>query len=219
MIASSLLSHLIEPLKTSDTGRTALQYMSDNHIRHLPIVNNESLLGLISEDDILDNLIDEPVGSYNLALSKTNLTDSDHLYEAIRLIGELKLTAIPVVDEDENYLGLITQDDLLNFFANIGSFTEPGSIIVLEMSKSDYSLAEISRIVESERAAILSTFITTSLESDKVDVTLKINKQDINAIIASLKRHEFIIKASFQEMEYFDAMKERYDSLMNYLNV
>lgn len=219
MIASSLLSDVIRPIMTSTSGREALGLMNDMNVNHLPIVNEDQLLGVISSNDILSNTVDEPIGSYGLMLKSAYLTDSDHLYEAMRLIGEHNLSLIPVVDVEKNYLGCITQDDLLRFFANIGSFTEPGSIIVLDMNKRDYSLAEISRIVEGESAAILSTFITTSLESEQVDVTLKINKQNIERILVAFDRYGFIIKASFQEEEYFESLKERYDALMSYLSV
>ena len=219
MIASSLLSHVITPLRTSSTGREVLMIMNELHVNHLPIVNDEMLLGVVSTDDIMTHDLEEAIGSYGLSLRKPYLNENDHLYEAMRLIGEHNLSLIPVVDLENNYLGCITQDDLLKFFANIGSFTEPGSVVVLEMNKRDYSLAEISRIVESENAAILSTFITTSLESEVVDVTLKINKQSIERIVAALERYGFSIKASFQEEEYFSSLKDRYDALMTYLSV
>lgn len=219
MIASKLLSQTIVPLRTSDTGNEALSIMGDFYVKHLPIVNNEQLLGLLSEDDILDNDIDEAVGSYRLSMSRPYAKGKDHVYEVLRLVSEYQLTAIPVVDEDDNYLGLISQEDLLRFFANTASFTEPGSIVVLEMSKRDYSLAQLARIVESENAVILSCFITSNIDSTRIDVTIKINRPDIHQIIATFERFDIQIKASFQESYYLESLKERFDSLMNYLNV
>ena len=219
MIASNLLSQSIVPLKTSDTGEEALSIMSDFYVKHLPIVNNKQLLGLISEDDILNNDVVEAVGSYQLSMSRPYVKDKDHIFEVMSIMSEYNLTVIPVVDAEDNYLGLISQDDLLRFFASIGSFTEPGSIIVLEMSKQDYSLAQISRVVESENAAVLSSFITTNLDSTKIDVTIKINRPDISGILATFQRFDYTVKASFQESEYFDTLKDRYDSLMTFLNV
>jgi len=221
MIAENLLSHNIIPLRTSDTGAEALGIMNDFYVRHLPIVNDKQLLGLISEDDILEHDIEEAVGSYQLSMTKPYVKDSDHLYDILKILSEYKLTVVPVVDSESNYKGLISQDDLVRYFANTGSFTEPGSIIVLEMNRRDYSLAEISRIVEEESAAILSTFITSNLDSERIDVTVKINRQDLSLqrIIASFERYDYNIKASFQEADYFDGLQERYDSLMNYLNV
>lgn len=221
MTASDIISHDVLPLRTSDTGDTALGIMGDYFIQHLPIVNNEQLLGLISEPDIMDQDISEAIGSYQLSLSRPFVKESDHIYEVLRVLHEFNLTIVPVVDSEDNYKGLITQADLLRFFAQTGSFTEPGSILVLEMSRRDYSLSEISRIVESESAAVLSSFVTSPLDTSGqlIDVTLKINLQELTRIMAAFQRFDYKVKASFQEAEYFDSLKDRYESLINYLNV
>ena len=219
MIAGNLLSQDIVPLKTSDTGEEALSIMNDFYVKHLPIVNNKQLLGLLAEDDVLNHDVQEPVGSFRLSMSRPYVYENNHIYEVLRTMSEYQLTVIPVIDVEENYLGLIAQGDLLRFFANIGSFTEPGAIIVLEMSKQDYTMVEIARIIESENAAILSSFITSSLDSTKIDVTIKINRKDLYRILSTFERFNYKVKASFQEEEYFDSLKERYDSLMSYLNI
>jgi signal-transduction protein with cAMP-binding, CBS, and nucleotidyltransferase domain len=219
MIASELISDLLTPLMTSDTGEESLTLMSINHIKHLPIVNDKMLLGVISDEDILSNDLQEPIGSYNLSLSKAFVYENEHLFEIMSRMAASNLTTIPVIDFEENYLGLITQENLLQFYASSFSFTEPGSILVLETSKTQYSLAEISRIVESENGTILSSFLTSEPDSTSVLITLKINRQDINHIIKTFQRYDYLIKGSFTEKEYVDGLKERYDSLMSYLNV
>ena len=219
MIAGNILSHDVVPLKTSDSGQEALNIMGDYYIQHLPIVNNEQLLGLISETDILDHDVQEPVGSYQLSMRRPYVKEGDHIYEVLRIFHEFKLTIVPVIDAEDNYLGMITQHDLLQFFVQTGSFTEPGAIVVLEMNKRDYTLAEIARIVESEQANILSSYITSSLDQERIDVTLKINRQDISRILASFERYEYQIKASFQESEFFETFRDRYDSFIKYMNI
>lgn len=219
MTAETLISNSIIPLRTSDTGQEALEMMNDFFIRHLPIVNNKQLLGLISEDDILNCDINEPVGSYRLSLLRPYVSGTDHIYEVMRLMAESQLTVIPVVNEEGDYTGLITQEDLLNYFAKTGTFTEPGSILVLEMSRRDYSLAEIARIVESESALILSSFISSQGDSARIDVTLKVNRQNVQPIIATFERFDYHVKATFNESEYVDSLKERFDALMSYLKV
>jgi len=219
MIAENLISNSIIPLRTSDTGEEALSIMNDFYIKHLPIVNNKQLLGLISEDDILNYDVAEAVGSYRLSMRRPYARNNDHIYEVMRLLAEYELTVVPVVDYEDNYIGLISQEDLLRFFANTGSFVEPGSIVVLEMNKRDYFLSEIARIVESENAIILSSFITSAPNSNRVDVTIKINHQNIQNIIATFERFNYEIKASFNESDYVDSLRERYDALMSYLNV
>ena len=219
MIASELISTTLIPLRTSDTGEAALMTMSDFLVKHLPIVNNTQLLGVLSEEDILNNPINDPVGSYNLSHTKAYVNHREHLYEIMGTMSEKNLTVIPVVDDDGNYMGMITQSDLLHYYAKSFSFSEPGSIIILEMPKRDYVLSEISRIIESESGTVLSSFITNAGEPHLALVTLKINRQEIENIKASLVRFGYIIKGSFVEEEYYDTLKDRYDMLMNYLDV
>jgi len=52
-----------------------------------------------------------------------------------------------------------------------------------------------------------------------MEVTLKVNKQDISAIIATFLRYEYDVKATFNNTDNNDNAKDRYDSLMNYLNL
>lgn len=219
MIASELISQILSPLRTSDSGEQALAMMSIYHVKHLPIVNNEELLGTISEEDVLTGNMDEPIGSYGLTLSHVHVNHSDHLFEVMGKMADFKLTAIPVVDDDNKYLGIITQDDLMQYYARSFSFAEPGSILVLEMEHRDYSLAEISRIIESEDVKILSTFLTKSPDQDVVYVTLKISSGDIQRAKMALERHEYFVKATFKEETYIEDLKEHYDALMHYLNV
>lgn len=219
MIAERLVSNEIIPLRTSDTGDEALGIMNDFYVRHLPIVNNSQFLGVISEDDILNYDVEEPIGSYYLSLTRAYVKANDHIYDVIRAFADTNLSVVPVINDDNDYIGLIRLEDLMQYFAKMASFSEPGSIIVIELNRMDYTLSEISRIVESENAAILSMFISSNPETSDIEVTLKVNKQDIQTLIATFVRFDYTIKASFSEAEFLDSLQDRYDSLMSYLNV
>lgn len=219
MIASELISSQLIPLKTSDTGRAALAVMSDFYVKHLPIVNNSQLLGVIAEEDILNNPINEPVGSYTLKHQKPYVSHHEHLFEIMSTMAEHDLTVIPVIDDDGNYMGLITQNDLMQYYARSFSFTEPGGILVLELAKRDYLLSEIARLIESDNAVILSSFISNVADPSIVSLTLKLNKSNLDKVSATLRRFGYNIKGSYVETEYVDQLRDRYDMLMNYLDV
>jgi acetoin utilization protein AcuB len=220
MIARKLITDGIMPLKTSDSGRTALSWMEDFRVLHLPIVNNTGFLGLISEFDIYDlNSLDEPLGNHQLSLNAVVVYEYQHIYDVLRLVHQNHLSLIPVVDEKENYLGSITLQSLVEHFAEAVSVNEPGGIIVLEMSLNDYTLTEIARIVESNDAKIMSLFIHLHPDSTRIDVTLKINRIDLGAVLQTFNRYNYLIKASFTELDNLDDLRERYDALMNYLNI
>jgi len=219
LTASDLISNQIAPLRTSDSGEEALTLMHAYHVRHLPIVNNEKLLGLISEEDILSNELNEPIGSYRLSMVRAFCRDNEHIFEVMSRMARFNLTVIPVIDADESYIGLISLEFLLQFYASNYSFAEPGAILILEVAKGNYSLAEIARIVESENGMILSCFLSSDPDTSQLLVTIKINKQDIQSIKTAFERYSYVVHAAFSEEDYMDGLKERYDSLMSYLNV
>lgn len=220
MIAKYLITDGIIPLKTSDTGRTALSWMEDQRIMHLPIVNESVFLGLISEFDIYNlNNFDEPIGSYSLSLNNPYVYDYQHLFDALRQLYIHKLSLIPVLDDHDNYVGSITLQSLLEHFAESFSVAEPGGVIVLEMSSTDYALSEIARIVESNDAKILSLYITADPDSTRMQLSIKINRVDISGIMQTFNRFNYSILASFSERDDQDDMRDRYDALMNYLNI
>ena len=219
MIAGKLVTDTLVPLRTSDTGDEALGIMSDFYVRHLPIVNNEQLLGLLSEDDILENDVNEPVGSYELSINRPQVRVNDHFYEVMRQLSEHQLTVIPVVDEDKNYVGMISQEDVLNYFARTASFSEPGTILILEVPRRDYSLAEICRLIEGEGTRVLSSFVSNNADGTVLNVTLKLNRTYIQSVMATLERFNYGVIASFNEHELYESLQENYNSLLYYLDV
>ncbi|MCB9282744.1 MAG: CBS domain-containing protein [Lewinellaceae bacterium] len=219
MIAEKLLSKNTVPLHVSDTGEDALGMMNDFRVRHLPVVDQQHYLGLVSDEEVLENDVEAQVGTYPLQQTRIFVFTTDHLYDVLRMVGIKQVTTIPVLDPDEKYVGLITLEDLLKALTHLASFAEPGGVLVLEMARHDYSMAEVARIIESEDTLILSSFVTSDPETTQVELTLKLNSQDLQRVNAALARFGYEVKGTFTEKDYDDTIKERYDSLMAYLNV
>lgn len=96
----------------------------------------------------------------------------------------------------------------------------PGAIIILEINQNDYVLSEIAQIVESQDAKILNLFVENSNNTTKADVILKINTYEIQSLIQTFNRYNYIIKATYTENEkMYDDLRDRYDSLMKYLSI
>lgn len=221
MVAKDLISEIIPSLKTSDTGQTALNWMEIFRISHLPIVNNQDFLGLISDADIYDmNQPDEPIGNHELTLLKPYVTTDQHLFEVIGLASRLKLSVVPVLDSKNHYKGLITTSDLIRHIAGISSMDQPGGIIVLEMVERDYSLSQIAQIVESNNIKVLSMYITSPSDSTRLEVTLKVNTTDLLAVIRTFERYNYEVKTWVTTNDSIDQFySERFDLLMKYLNM
>jgi acetoin utilization protein AcuB len=221
MIAKDLISDVVPSLKTSDNGQKALYWMDIFRISHLPIVNNEDFLGLISDKDIYDlNMAEEPIGNHSLSLFSPYVTLDQHIFEVIELASSLNLSVVPVLDHNNHYIGLITMNSLIHYFGDLSALKQPGGIIVLEINVNDYSLTEIAQIVESNDAKILSLYVNSQSNSMKMEVNIKINRKELTSIIQTFNRYNYIIKASFMDEDDLDSLYEnRYDQFMKYLSI
>ena len=219
MIAKDLISNDVLPLVSTDNVTQALSMMSVYHIKHLPVVKDNILLGILSEEDATTVDPETEIRDIKISSSYIYVAAEDHIFEVLSRMAENKMTIVPVVDHQERFLGIVSQEDLIKFFSNTFSFKEPGSIIVIETTRKGYSLSAIARVIEMENAAIIASFITSLHESEATLLTIKVNSQDINDILAALERYDYKIKASFTEEEYMDDLKDRYDQLMKYLDV
>lgn len=221
MIAKELISDAIPVVRTSDTGNTALQWMETHRVSHLPIVNNQEFLGLISDTDIYDNNCGEdPIGNHNLSLVRPYVFENQHIFEIMDLCAKMKLSVIPVLDTNKNYLGAISLFKMVTEFSKMMSIEKAGSIIVLEMTIHDYSLHEMSGIVESNNAKILTSYITDFDNSTQINVTIKVDVTDIASILQTFERYNYNVKASFLAEDMLKVFyQDRYDSFINFLNI
>ena len=208
------------PLKTSDTGKTALSWMEDYKLSHLPIVNNEEFLGLISEMDIYAlNDFESPLGNHTLSLKNPYVYTYQPLFDILKQVNALDLTLIPVLDEKQRYAGSITLQKLLAKTAEILSLDNPGGLLFLEMSINDYSLTEIANIVESNDVKILNSVVINQPESTRVEVVIKLNTPEIQRVVQTFERYNYLVKAVVADPYDEDGLRKNYDSLMKYLNI
>jgi acetoin utilization protein AcuB len=220
MIAKDLLTQDVMALAPSDTGLNALHWFDEFKVSHLPVVSGNEYRGLVSEDDIYSsNSFEETIEKHNLNLLKVSVLHSQHAYAVIRLFAEYKLSLLPVVDDANKYLGVITLPGLVENLSTITAVDNPGGIIVLELNINDFSLTEIAQIIESNNARLLSLYMKSQPDSLRSELTLKVNSIDIQPILQTFLRYNYTIKASFFESDYNDSLRDRYDMLMNYLNI
>ncbi|MEZ4886718.1 MAG: CBS domain-containing protein [Chitinophagales bacterium] len=220
MIAKKLINDTIPPLKLTDDGEKALSWIAEFHVHHLPVVDGQHYLGIISEYTIYDtNETSKPLSSYDFSEKPPKVQEYDHIYEVMKIMKANRLTVMPVVDEEQHYLGLITLDTITDYLSHAQGMEEPGGILILEMRTNDYVLSEIARLVESNDAKILSMYVTTHQSGGSMDVTLKINKTDLTSILPTFERFNYMVKAYYQEEDYLEDVQERLDEFMNYLNI
>ncbi len=221
MTAQQLIADDILEVSPSDRIEQVLQWMEEFKVTVLPVVNNRGIFLGVLHDFVLLGADDKSkaVSSLKVPLPQPTIHKSKHIYDVITEFGKIDISFIPVVGDNDDYLGVITIDHFMHILSEISSLNQPGSIIVLEVNDRDYSMYEISRIIEENDARILNSFISARPDSTKIYVTLKINQSDVRPIIQSFQRYGYTISNLFTEKSYSDEMKDRYDLFMKYLNM
>lgn len=222
MRAKDLLNYMIPPLKPGDAVEKAITWMKELRLTQLPVVDKGNYLGIFSEDVLLDaDHGSVKIDSIPLIATSVWTDQNEHYYELLKKTDEEDIGIIAVLDQDKKYLGVVSIEDVVEAFSRMSSIKSPGTIIILAMTQVDYSMAEISRIVESEYAKILSSFIENSLDDpNQITVTIKLNLQNASNVISALRRHDYTILSKFgNDDNEEDVEKERLDSLMKYLRI
>ncbi|HVM87206.1 MAG TPA: CBS domain-containing protein [Puia sp.] len=220
MLNKEIISASIPSLSLNDPVYQALDLMSDFHVTNLAVVAEDRLIGLVSENDLL-NVVDEDATLSQLEnlFSKIAVHANAHFIEAVQKMNEFNLTIIPVTDKENEYLGSISAIDLLQQLGKLTGINEPGGIIVLEMEQINFSFSELSKLIETNDAQITQLNTYNDPQSKFFYVTIKINKFEIADIIATFQRYDYHVKYSFGEELYENDLKSNYDHLMNYLNI
>jgi predicted transcriptional regulator len=220
MIAKDLINPLIPALSISDDIARASSLMDDLHVSTLPVIEEEHFRGFIHEDALYDDIFDKPtLGEYPLESANCVVKQEQHLYEVLKVAQDCKHGMVAVVHE-ELFLGVITAEDLMKAFAKTTAVQSSGSVIEMSIKKIDYSLAEITRLVEAESAKIMGCFLLNDeVDNSRVYVTLKLDRKNVSHIVATLKRFNYQVVRIIQEENLVSYEKERLDALMKYLSI
>lgn len=225
MIAEDLLNQMIPPLKVSDTVGKAAKWLEEFHVGQLPVLDNRRYRGLVTESDLLDfeqaDKHDQLLENLALGYANVHVQQDQHFYSIMEMAIQNKVQLVPVLNEAQEYLGVVTVSDTLAAFGQQPVAAGQGAVLVLSMEERDYSLTTISRYVEENNAKILSAHVAQDeLDPYRIRLTLKVNTPNLTRIAATLERFGYTITAQFNGVgELGEDEQERYNALLKYLSL
>lgn len=221
MTAINLISDSLPHLVPTDSVGTALGYMDNFKVSHLPVVNNSDFLGVVEENELYGlNNNNISLENSRITLYKSFVKPEQHFFEVLGIASTLNLSIVPVVGGNNKYEGSILTSNLVTLFSKFSSLVQSGAIIELAVSQRDYSMSQISQIIEGNDVKILSIFVSTSTEPSMLDITIKVNVTDIASVVRTFERYGYDVKSWISSDESIDQFyTERFDILMKYLNI
>ena len=220
MLIEQLISPIVPTLDLTDTGSKALGLMEENNLEQLPLIQDQKYMALVQENDLLDwEKPEAQLGAADFLHYHPAVFANGHPYDALRIAYNQNLSVVPVIDNDNTYLGSITRNDLLTYIAEKSGLDNPGGIIVLEIEPRNYSLYEIARICEGEDTIIISTQLFTNKVTGKLELTIKTNRTDVQGLAQAFERYNYKVKDIYGQQVDNEDILDRYKLLMNYINM
>ncbi len=207
-----------KPFESDESIRFVQDFFADLTFSHFPVLQEGIYIGSIAADDVVTFESPKKIIDYKYTLegffARTNMIWLD----VLEVFAQNHTNLIPVLDENNKYVGYYELNDIVQFFAETPFLREQGGIIIVKKSIKEYSMSQIAQIVETNNGRILGMFIS-DIEGDFVQVTVKIALGGLNEIIQTFRRYNYEIISEHQEDAYLNNLKERSDYLDKYLNI
>lgn len=221
MIAEDLINGMIPPLKPSEPIQKALEWMGNLRIKELPVADKGEFIGILTEEQVLEE--DNKsilVSDLDIYLDDVIVKPHQHFYDIMKIASINECELVGVINENGEYLGVVNVKDTVGLLGQMAAMQGPGGILIIRLNEKDYSLQELSRLIEENNTKVLSLNIATDEHApEKIRVTLKLNVSEMSRVIATLERFNYEVIASFQESELRNNNKDNLDLLMRYLNM
>ena len=209
----------IKALRLENTIKSAQKLCKDLPITHIPVVENGKLIGCLPQSDV-QTIEDKnrELNEYTYLLDNFHTNEKASLLDLITLFADNDCNLIPVLDKEQNYMGYYELGDILDAFADSPFLHNESETLIVEKSKTDYSMSEVSQIVESNGSKLLGLYISSDL-AETVQITLNVISDEMNEVIQTFRRYDYHVITMHQDDSYLEELKDRADYLKKYLDM
>lgn len=221
MIMTDINDYITNDYKAINSKETIAEvqdFFAEVSYSHFSVIDEGIYIGCIAADDIETFDSDKKVSDYKYTLEGFFARKNMIWLDVLEVFAKNHTNVVPVLDEENNYAGYYELEDIVKFFHETPFLKEQGGIIIIEKSILDYSMSQITQIVESNNGKLLGLFVSEA-SADKIQITLKIALGGMNEIIQTFRRYNYEIISEHQEDNYLNNLKERSEYLDKYLNM
>jgi predicted transcriptional regulator len=215
---TTYITNDFKAIDSQDTIAVVQDFFEELHFSHFPVIEEGIYIGSIASDDIETFDSDKKVIDYRFTLEGFFTRTNTLWLDVLEVFAKNHTNLVPVLDENNKYVGYYEIEDIMKFFHETPFLKEPGGIIVVKKPILDYSMSQITQIVESNNGKLLGLFLSDA-DVESVQITMKISLGAMNEIIQTFRRYNYEIISEHQEDNYINNLKERSDYLDKYLNI
>lgn len=184
MFVSRSMTRKVITVDPDKTVFEAQDLMAENSIRHLPIVDaNQQLIGIVTDRDIRSalpyNFIKDSCSAEQrdkicsltvkdiMTKEPISISPTYTIQDALLMIQNSRVGALPVVDEDGKLTGILSVRDLLRAFINVLGIGEPGTLLCILVKEEVGQLKKIVDAITEENISFGSVLVARYWEEDK----------------------------------------------------
>ena len=218
MVAKEFIDNNIPVLKQTDNVDRALQLINECKTAHLPYLENGEFKGFFSEEQLNNFDYDAMLSDIPPLQVLNQLDENLPLFELVKVFSQTGLDILPVFDEQKIFIGIVEKKEINEQFIAKFSLDDNGGLLEINLHNKEYSLSEISKIIEYEYAKITSLFLFHD-PSNQLHLTLKLDIAQISGVVNSLERYGYDVVSYYASEPVSNLEKDRYDLLMKYLSI
>ncbi|TGD57243.1 CBS domain-containing protein [Flavobacterium humi] len=217
-ILSDYINQDYKPLDVQESVAAVQDFFVEVPFSHFPVLEEGVFVGNLSSEDVETFDFDKKISDYKYTLEGFFTKNNAIWLDVLEVFAHNQSNILPVLDENNSYLGYYEIDDIIRFFNETPFLKEPGNILIIEKNTNEYSFSQISQIIEGNDGRLLGLFIS-DITNETVQITIKIAVGGMNEIIQTFRRYEYEIISEHQEDSYLKILQERSDYLDKYLNI
>lgn len=215
---SEYINNDFKPIDSNETIETVQDFFMEIAFSHFPVLENDVFIGCIAAEDVETFEAQKKLSDYRYTVEGFFVRTFMSWLDVLEVFARNNANIVPILDENNKYVGYYEVTDIIKFLNGTPFLKELGGIIIVEKSINEYSMSQITQIVESNNGKLLGIFISEAT-NEKVQVTIKITLGSMNEIIQSFRRFNYEIISEHNEDNYLNILKERSEYLDKYLNM
>ncbi|MGV3460069.1 MAG: acetoin utilization protein acuB [Flavobacterium sp.] len=208
----------IKALSTTDRIDVAQDLFAEYPFSHFPVLEEGIYIGCAGAEDTELMDIEKTLGDMRYSFDRFFVRDTAIWLDVLEVFAKNDTNIMPILDKDNAYKGFYEITDIMKFFHETPFLKEDGGIIVVEKGITDYSMSEVTQIVESNNGRLLGVFVS-EISHNTVQITTKISLGGMSEILQTFRRYNYEIISEHQEDTYLNTLKDRSDYLDKYLNI
>ncbi len=204
MLVENVMKRQVITINPLTTITEAMILTEQNRIRHLPVLDGDKLVGIITDRKLKEACPYKIKGEADLdqlkmpverIMTKDVLTTHplDYIEDAAKVMYDHKISSLPVL-QNNHLVGIITESDILRTLIELMGVTNPSSRIEVEVEDKPGMLADIANIFKDKQVNVNSVLLYPGTRPNKKTIVFRIQTLNYLPITSSLKKAGYQIK-------------------------